>query len=241
MSEMIRINKYIAMSGYCSRREADRLIEEGRVTVEGKPATAGLKVTDTQSIMVDGHRLAIQNKLKVYALYKPVGYISSMSDEQGIGISHFIKTDLRLYPVGRLDKESEGLILLTNDGELMNSILKAANAHEKEYLVTTDRKVTESFVQQMSEGVIITNANTGKKVKTAKCKVVKADDCSFYITLIQGMNRQIRRMCGFFDYKVTNLKRIRIMNIEIGAMKSGEYREITGDELRTLKNRAGIE
>ena len=175
----------------------------------------------------------------MYALYKPVGYISSLSDEQGQGIGMFIPEGLRLYPVGRLDKDSEGLMLLTNDGELMNDILKASGGHEKEYIVQVNKDISEDFLTGLEHGVTITNGATGKKVVTASCKTFKMDKRSFKITLIQGLNRQIRRMCGSFEYKVVNLKRIRIMNITIGNMKPGDIVEITGQKLLELKKLTG--
>ncbi len=235
----IRINKFLSMAGYCSRRAADELIGEGRVTVDGVIAQTGTKVADGQTVCVDGQRITLVEEYKVYALYKPVGYISSLSDEQGKGIGEFITDGLRLFPVGRLDKDSEGLMLLTNDGELMNSILKASGGHEKEYIVTVNKNITDSFLKGMEQGVIITNGATNEKVKTATCKTVKMDNRNFKITLIQGLNRQIRRMCGSFEYKVLNLKRIRIMNITIGNMKPGDIIEITGQELLELKKLTG--
>lgn len=235
----IRINKYLSMAGYCSRRAADELICQGRVTVDGITAETGTKVAKGQSVSVDGQSIALVEEHRVYAFYKPVGYISSLSDEQGKGIGEFIPDGLRLFPVGRLDKDSEGLMLLTNDGELMNSILKASGGHEKEYLVKVNKDITDSFLKGMEQGVVITNGATNEKVKTATCKTVKMDNRSFKITLIQGLNRQIRRMCGSFEYKVLNLKRIRIMNITIGKLQPGEIVEITGQELSQLKKLTG--
>ncbi len=236
-NDIYRINKYISMCGYCSRRQADTLIDEGKVTVDGIKAVSGTKVTQNQVVIVNGQKIELQNTREVYAFYKPIGYISSLSDEQGTGIGGFIKTDLRLFPVGRLDKDSEGLMILTNDGELMNSVLKASNAHEKEYLVKVNRPITAKFIERMSKGVPITNGNTGEKIITAPCKIQQIDDRTFSITLIQGLNRQIRRMCGYFEYKVINLKRIRIMNIEIGKMRPGEYRLVSGDELAQIMDK----
>ncbi len=233
----IRINKYLSSAGFCSRREADRLVESGAVMVDGIIAGNGTKVCTTQQVTVNGQSVAMNtHERKVYALYKPAGYISSLSDEQGMGIGSLITTNVRVYPVGRLDKDSEGLMLLTNDGELMNSILKAANGHEKEYLVTTDIVVTEAFLHKLENGVPITNGATGKKVITARCQTTWVDEHNFKITIIQGMNRQIRRMCGYCGYKVVNLKRIRIMNITLKGLHCGEMCEITGDRLNELKN-----
>ena len=237
----IRINKYLSMAGYCSRRAADELISEGRVLVDGIKAKTGTKVIPGQSVCVDGESLSIATEHRVFAFYKPVGYISSLSDEQGQGISKFIPEGLRLYPVGRLDKDSEGLMLLTNDGELMNSILKASGGHEKEYIVTVNRDVTKDFLVKMEQGVRITNGATGQKILTAPCKTGKLDKRNFKIILIQGLNRQIRRMCGAFEYKVLNLKRIRIMNITLDNMKPGDLVEVRGEDLLKLKRLTGMD
>lgn len=232
----IRINKYLSMSGYCSRRAADCIVSEGRVTVDGSVATMGTKVSHGAIVKVDNTVISLCEECKVYAFNKPVGYISSLSDEQGEGIGKFIPPNLRLYPVGRLDKDSEGLMLLTNDGELMNSILKADGGHEKEYIVTVDHGISEKILCDMERGVRITNGATGKKVITAPCATQFIDNRHFRIILIQGLNRQIRRMCGFFGYKVQRLQRIRIMNIRLDNLKYGEIREITGSELMKLKS-----
>ncbi len=232
----MRINKYIASCGVCSRREADRYIQEGRVMIDGVLATTGSKVKSNQNVTVNGETIVLETEHKVYALYKPIGYISSMSDEQGQGIKGFLPSGLRLFPVGRLDKDSEGLMLLTNDGDLMNGILKASNGHEKEYLVQVDKSVDPYFIKDITTGVLITHGSTGFKVKTAPCKATRINHEFFTITLIQGMNRQIRRMCGELEYKVLSLKRIRIMNIELGDMKPGECKEIVGKQLEELQN-----
>ena len=237
----IRINKYLSMAGYCSRRAADELISEGRVLVDGIKAEAGTKVLSGQIVCVDGKNINIETEYRVFAFYKPVGYISSLSDEQGQGISKFIPEGLRLYPVGRLDKDSEGLMLLTNDGELMNSILKASGGHEKEYIVTVNRDVSNDFLVKMEQGVRITNGATGQKILTAPCKTGKLDKRNFKIILIQGLNRQIRRMCGAFEYKVLNLKRIRIMNITLDNMKPGDLVEVRGEDLLKLKRLTGMD
>ena len=235
MDNDIRINKYISMSGYCSRRAADALVEESRVYVDGVIATAGTKVKAGQRVLIDGVEIRPVEDKKIYAFYKPVGYISSLSDEQGEGIGKFIPNGMRLFPVGRLDKESEGLMLLTNDGELMNSILNAANGHEKEYIVTTRQEITEDFLDKMSKGVPITNAATGKKVVTAPCKTKRISERKFKITIIQGLNRQIRRMCGYFGYHVEELVRVRIMNISVKGMKPGQIIELTSDKVNELR------
>lgn len=231
----IRINKYISMTGFCSRRAADELVSHSRVMVNGKVAVTGTKVMPEDIVTVDGNVVSLIDEYKVYALYKPVGYISSLSDEQGKGVSKFIPEALRLFPVGRLDKESEGLMLLTNDGELMNSILKASGGHEKEYIVTVDHIITEEFINGMEKGVVITNGATGNKIKTAPCRLKKIDDKNFGIVLIQGLNRQIRRMCGSFGYRVTRLERTRIMNVRVDGLNPGDIREVTGEELSILR------
>lgn len=230
----IRINKYLSEAGFCSRREADRLVAEGRVLIGGELAVNGSKVLSGNVVLVDGQPVECGNTKVVYALNKPQGYISSLSDEQGEGISRFIPEGMRLFPVGRLDKDSDGLMLLTNDGALMNSILAASGGHEKEYLVRVDHDVTESFVHSMEVGVVITNGTTGERVKTAPCKIIKVDKRSFKIILIQGLNRQIRRMCGELSYKVERLTRIRIMNVKLGDLAQGQIRELMDDEKMEL-------
>lgn len=231
----IRINKYISQSGFCSRRAADELVAAGRVRINGEVAVQGSGVVPGDNVTVDGTVLNIIEDKEVYAFYKPMGYISSLSDEQGEGIGRFLPEGKRLFPVGRLDKESEGLILLTNDGNLMNEILKAANGHEKEYIVTTRQEITDDFLTKMAKGVPITNAATGRKVITAPCKTMKISDKQFKITLIQGLNRQIRRMCGYFGYDVVNLMRVRIMNITLKGMKPGQVELIDGTRLAEIK------
>lgn len=230
-----RINKFLSSAGFCSRREADRLVTEGRVTVDGRTALLGTKVTEESCVLVDGQKVGAPAERRVFALYKPVGYISSLSDSQGEGIACFIREKIRLYPVGRLDKDSEGLMLLTNDGALMNEILKAAGGHEKEYRVAVNKPVTERFLREMESGVVIRNGATGEKIMTAPCKARRIGEREFNITLIQGLNRQIRRMCGYFGYKVEALQRIRIMNITLDGLKPGQMREICGEELERLK------
>lgn len=230
-----RINKFLSSAGFCSRREADRLVMEGRVTVDGHTALLGTKVTDGASVLVDGRSIDAQTEHRVFALYKPVGYISSLSDSQGEGIACFIREKIRLYPVGRLDKDSEGLMLLTNDGELMNEILKAAGGHEKEYRVTVNKPLNERFLRGMESGVVIRNNATGEKIMTAPCRLRRIGEREFCITLTQGLNRQIRRMCGYFGYKVESLQRIRIMNITLDGLSPGQIREVCGDELARLR------
>lgn len=233
--EEIRINKYISKSGVCSRRAADKLINEGHVTINGVVAETGSKVTEKDIVRIDDDIINLIKDIKVYAFYKPVGYISSLSDEQGTGIASFLPQGMGLFPVGRLDKDSEGLMLITNDGNLMNDILNASNGHEKEYIVTTRQKFNNDFLVKMAKGVPITNRATGKKIITAPCKTEALEDNSFKITIIQGLNRQIRRMCGYFDIDVVSLKRVRIMNIMLGNMRPGELKELSQSELIKLR------
>lgn len=232
--ELIRINKYLSEAGVCSRREADKLIEAGRVIINGIPALPGSKVSNSDIVVVDGRIIDAAQDRIVYAFNKPRGYISSLSDEQGEGISQFVPAELRLYPVGRLDKESNGLMLLTNDGELMNKILSAAGGHEKEYEVTVNHNITSDFLKSMESGVEITNGSTGERVRTAPAKVRKINNRTFRIILIQGLNRQIRRMCGELGYSVIELKRIRIMNIELDQLEPGQLRIIDNEDREKL-------
>ncbi|MDD5827705.1 MAG: pseudouridine synthase [Lachnospira sp.] len=226
-----RINKYLSQSGYCSRRQADKLIEEKRVTIDGKIAVMGDKVSDLQKVCVDGSIIDNNEKEVLLAFYKPVGIVCTTTDKQGDNnIVDYIGYEQRIYPVGRLDKDSEGLILMTNNGEITDKILRAANGHEKEYIVKVDKKINEDFIRKMSEGVYIKELD----VTTRKCFVQKQSDKAFRIILTQGLNRQIRRMCETLGYKVTHLKRIRIMNIFLGDLKEGEYRELEKEEYNKL-------
>ena len=226
-----RINKYLSQSGYCSRRQADKLIEEKRVTIDGKIAVMGDKVSDLQKVCVDGSIIDNNEKEVLLAFYKPVGIVCTTTDKQGDNnIVDYRGYEQRLYPVGRLDKDSEGLILMTNNGEITDKILRAANGHEKEYIVKVDKKINEDFIRKMSEGVYIKELD----VTTRKCFVQKQSDKAFRIILTQGLNRQIRRMCETLGYKVTHLKRIRIMNILLGDLKEGEYRELEKEEYNKL-------
>lgn len=226
-----RINKYLSQSGYCSRRQADKLIEEKRVTIDGKIAVMGDKVSNSQKVCVDGRQIDNNEKEVLLAFYKPVGIVCTTTDKQGDNnIVDYIGYEQRIYPVGRLDKDSEGLILMTNNGEITDKILRAANGHEKEYIVKVDKKINEDFIRKMSEGVYIKELD----VTTRKCFVQKQSDKVFRIILTQGLNRQIRRMCETLGYKVIHLKRIRIMNILLGDLKEGEYRELEKEEYNKL-------
>ena len=226
--EQIRLNKFLSDAGYCSRREADRLVEQGVVKVNGKTAVMGQKVTINDSIMVKGKNISREDEQILIALNKPVGIECTTDLNNPDNIVDFINFDKRIYPIGRLDKNSQGLILLTNDGSIVNNILKGSNYHEKEYVVTVDKPITDDFIKKMSTGVRILDQ------VTRPCKVTKVKNHVFNIVLTQGLNRQIRRMCGELGYNVQKLKRIRIMNIELGNLPVGQYRKVTDSELKEL-------
>lgn len=228
---MERINKYLSALGVCSRREADRLVEAQRIYVNGKLATLGTKVSDQDEIKIDGKPILKKEREDiVIAFNKPVGLLCTTARDQGDNIVDFINYKTRIYPVGRLDKESCGLILLTNNGEMMDKLLRSSNHHEKEYIVSIDGKVDDTFLKKMRQGIYLEELDR----TTNKCKVEKVNDNTFTIILTQGLNRQIRRMCKACNRRVTSLKRIRILNINLGDLKTGEYREITGKEKETL-------
>lgn len=240
----MRLNKYISDSGYCSRREADRLIEAGKVSVNGVSAAMGMQVEEGDTVEIDGRKIKSPEAVRkvIYAFYKPEGIITTMADEPD-SLFEYLKNkgiDNRVFPVGRLDKESCGLLLLTNDGELMNNILKTSNNHQKEYVVKVNKDVTDDFIKKMGAGVEITDAGTGKKVITRRCTVKKNGKRTFTIVLKQGLNRQIRRMCGAFGYEVMSLKRIRIMNVNINGLKEGEIRPLSVEETVKLRNLCGM-
>ncbi len=240
MSEPIRLNKYLSDAGVCSRRQADRYVEQGRITVDGVRAVMGQKVEPTQDIRLNGKRVGKPKPKKekiVLAFYKPRGIVCTTQKKDPDNIIDFINYPERIYPVGRLDKESEGLILLTNDGEMMNEILCARNYHEKEYEVRVNKQITDKFLKKMQSGVELTELNT----RTRPCRVEMTGEKSFRIILTQGLNRQIRRMCEAQGYQVRSLKRVRVMNIELGKLRVGQYREITGKEKRQLLEAAGIQ
>ena len=227
----VRINKYLSEAGVCSRREADRLIEAGKVMIDGKLAITGSKVTDAQVVKVNGITVTKEEELILLAFNKPVGVVCTTTDKQGKNnIVDYIGFEKRIYPVGRLDKESQGLILMTNNGEMMNKILKSVNGHEKEYVVEVDKPVTEEFINKMSNGIYLEELDR----KTDKCFVKKEDKFSFRIILTQGLNRQIRRMSQSLGYQVTRLERIRIMNINLANLTLGQYRNVTEEEYKKL-------
>lgn len=228
-SEGIRLNKMLSEAGVCSRREADRLIEAGKVLVDGKQAVPGQKVLSGQEVVCAGQPVGGREAPVLLAVNKPRGIVCTTSDkDRAENIVEFLKYPVRIYPVGRLDKDSEGLILMTNQGETANRILKARYGHEKEYEVTVDKKITEEFLRSMSRGVAILDT------VTRPCKVTGTGERSFRIILTQGLNRQIRRMCEALGYQVQTLKRLRIMNIELGTLKTGQYRTVTKKEWEQL-------
>nr|WP_319265621.1 23S rRNA pseudouridine(2604) synthase RluF [uncultured Draconibacterium sp.] len=226
--ESKRLNKAISETGFCSRREADRLIENGKVKVNGEVAGLGVQVTIDDRIEVDG-QLVTKEVPNIYlAFHKPVGITCTTDTSKKDNIVDFINFPERIFPIGRLDKPSEGLIFMTNDGDIVNKILRAGNNHEKEYIVNVNRKITQAFIRQMSNGVPILDT------VTKKCRVERINDFTFRIILTQGLNRQIRRMCAHLGYEVTRLKRVRIMNIELGNLKRGKYRHFTSEELKEI-------
>lgn len=227
----VRLNKYLSEAGICSRREADRLIEEGRVTVDGIKAQPGMKVEPCQEVRVGKKVIARQEKMVVLAVNKPRGIVCTEERRERDSIVRFLDYPIRITYVGRLDKDSEGLLLMTNNGDIINRMMRAGNRHEKEYKVTVDKPVTEEFLRKMSEGVPILDT------VTRPCKTEKIGKYKFRIILTQGLNRQIRRMCEALGYRVKELVRVRIMNIELGGLKPGEYRNVTDEELNGLYER----
>jgi 23S rRNA pseudouridine2604 synthase len=225
-----RLNKYISESGMCSRREADRYIENGNVAINGKAAQVGDQVFPGDTVMVNGQLIEPRDEddLIFIAVNKPVGVVSTTDPAEPRNIVNHVGHGERIFPIGRLDKDSQGLIFLTSNGDLVNKILRAGNNHEKEYLVTVNKPVTAEFVQGMSAGVPILGT------VTKRCKVEKVSRFVFRITLVQGLNRQIRRMCEFFDYDVTRLERVRIMNVSLKGLPVGEWRDLGGKELAGL-------
>ena len=228
--EAVRINKYLSEAGVCSRRGADRLIEEGRVSVNGTLAFLGSVVKNSDEVRLDGELVSKKTDKILIAFNKPRGIVCTTADPKSkdVNIIEYINYPERIFPVGRLDKDSEGLILLSNDGDLSNKIMKARNFHEKEYEVEVDKPFDDEFLKRMSEGVPILDTIT------RRCTLKRTGKTSFNIILTQGLNRQIRRMCEYFGYKVVRLKRIRIMNIKLGNLKSGTYRNITDKEYEEL-------
>ena len=224
----MRINKFLAETGIVSRRGADKWIEEGRVTINGEQATVGSKVEDGDAVCVDGKPVQKEEQLVYIALNKPVGITSTTEKQIKGNVVDFVNHPLRIFHIGRLDKDSEGLLLLTNDGDIVNEILRAENHHEKEYVVQVDKPITGQFIKRMESGVEILDTTT------LPCKVEKVSNHVFKIVLEQGLNRQIRRMCSALGYSVKRLQRIRIMNIHLGNLKVGQWRDLTEKERTEL-------
>ena len=231
MEENIRLNKFLSDAGVCSRRAADKAIEAGEVFVNGKPAVMGQRITTSDRVEYEGKLVSNDNKKEVLIAYnKPAGIVCTAEKREKNNIIDHLKYPERIYPIGRLDKDSTGLILLTNQGDLVNKIMRAVNAHEKEYIVSVDKEITGDFIKKMSGGVYLDEL----EVTTRKCKVKKLSKYEFNIVLTQGLNRQIRRMCQMLGYRVKTLKRVRIMNIELSDLKEDTYRNVTAEELKVL-------
>lgn len=226
--DLIRINKFISETGFCSRREADRLVEQGRVKLNGRVAVLGDKAMDTDEVSVDGKLLKVKKAGVYIAFNKPVGITCTTERQIPGNIIDFIRHKERIFPIGRLDKPSEGLIFLTSDGDIVNKILRAGNNHEKEYVVSVDKALKPDFVQRMSNGIPVLDTIT------KKCFVRKDGPYTFTIILTQGLNRQIRRMCESLGYQVTSLKRVRIMNITLQGLPVGKWRDLTETEMNEI-------
>lgn len=231
--EGVRINKFLSEVGYCSRREADKLLEQGRITINGQLPELGTKVLPNDEVRVNGKLITEKEEPKIYlAVNKPVGIECTTNQSVRGNIVDFVNYPERIFPIGRLDKDSEGLIIMTNDGDIVNKILRARNNNEKEYIVTVDKPITDRFITRMGKGVPILDTIT------KECRVERISKTTFRIFLTQGLNRQIRRMCEYFDYHVVALKRIRIMNISLD-VPVGKYREITKAEMDELNRLIG--
>ena len=226
--EPVRLNKYLSEAGVCSRREADRLIESGKVTVDGVRAQTGMRVTPGQTVKVGRKVVSKQDEMIVLAVNKPRGIVCTEEKRERNSIVRFLNYPVRVTYGGRLDKDSRGLLLMTNNGDIINKMMRAANYHEKEYKVTVDQEITPEFIRQMSSGVPILDT------VTRPCRVEKIGKYTFSIILTQGLNRQIRRMCEALGYQVKDLVRVRVMNIRLGSLREGEYRKVTDEELEEL-------
>lgn len=223
------LNKYISETGICSRREADKWIESGRVKINGRVAQKGNRVGPGDKVLLDNKPIGKKNKRDIYIAYnKPVGIVSTTDLREKKNIIHAVNHKERIFPIGRLDKASQGLILLTNNGDIVNKILRSENQHEKEYIVTVNKAITSQFLQRMASGIPILGT------KTKRCKVSKINEKTFRIILTQGLNRQIRRMCEFLGYGVAGLKRVRIMHIPLGTLKVGKWRNLSKEEVEKL-------
>lgn len=232
--EGTRLNKYISEAGVASRRAADRMVEEGRVTINGRVAVLGDRVSDGDTVAVDGVPVSGAHRDVVIALNKPRGITCTSSPDDPDNVIAFVRYPQRIYSIGRLDKDSEGLLLLTNNGELANAVMRSRGEHEKEYVVTVDHDITDAFLKRMSSGVEIIGRTT------KRCEVERISQREFRIVLRQGLNRQIRRMCGTLGYTVVRLRRVRIMNIVLGDLPAGKWRELTQSEVDELCRGAGI-
>lgn len=228
MEELVRLNKFLSEAGICSRREADRLIESGRVFVDGRRAETGMKVSANQEVRVGKKVVSKGKEMVLLAVNKPVGIVCTEEKREKKNIIRFLNYPTRITYIGRLDKDSEGLLLMTNNGDIINKMMRAGNRHEKEYKVTVDKAITPEFIEKMGAGVPILDT------VTRPCQVESIGKYKFRIILTQGLNRQIRRMCEYFGYKVTRLERVRVMNIELGNLKPGEYRNVTEEEMQEL-------
>ena len=231
---MVRLNKYLSEAGICSRREADRLIQAGRVTVDGQKAVPGMQVTEGQEVRIGKKLVAGREDKVVLAFYKPAGIVCTEDRRERKSTARFLDYPVRVTYAGRLDKDSEGLLIMTNDGDLINRMMRARYFHEKEYQVTVDRPITEEFLEGMRKGVHIKDKEKGLDAMTRPCPVEKIGKYTFRIILTQGLNRQIRRMCQVFGYQVKKLVRVRIMNIKLGSLKPGQFRPLTEEEAREL-------
>lgn len=229
----MRINRYLSSAGVCSRRDADRLIEAGRVTINGKAAVIGAEVSDQDRVFFDGKEIMLPERKVILAYYKPVGIVVTEDRREAANVMDAIRYPRRVTYLGRLDKDSEGLLLLSDDGELNQALMKGKNHHEKEYIVKVDHAVTEAFLDAMRKGIYLPELET----RTRKCEVQKTADDTFSIILTQGLNRQIRRMCKELGFRVVALKRIRIENILLGDLRPGELRELTEEEESSLRER----
>ena len=226
----VRINKFLSEAGVCSRREADRQIEAGNVTIDGRIAQMGDKVEAGQTVCFQGRAVSKEEEMILIAFHKPVGIVCTAEKREKNNVIDYINYPKRIYPVGRLDKDSEGLLLLTNNGDIVNKMMRSGNMHEKEYIVTVNRPVTDAFVHGLANGVPLVELNT----TTRKCRVEQIGKRQLRIVLTQGLNRQIRRMCEYFGYRVQKLVRVRVMNIELGDLEPGQYRDVTPEEYKRL-------
>ncbi len=231
MNEGIRINKYLAECGICSRRGADELIDKGAVTVDGKTAVRGMKIIPGSEVRVNGKVISGTDEKIYLAFNKPKGIVCTSEKMEENNVIDYLNYPKRITYSGRLDKDSQGLLIMTNDGDLIDAMMRSRNEHEKEYIVTVDKTITDAILYKMSKGVFLDELN----ITTKKCKITRVTDNSFSIILTQGLNRQIRRMCQAFGYRVRKLVRVRVMNIELGDLAVGKYRKLRDDEVMRLR------